>query len=153
MSLILCSRPNFYFYFFVTAMADSSTLIVALLVLFFILRTIFATPRIIPAQEVTSLIEMFPNISREAIVRDLQVTKSIDQTTENILNGLLATQPVPILNVKPMVLPVKKYIIEQQVEEPNKEWNELKDDRQMNLTLRKQFMIQQARKKFEAKQK
>jgi hypothetical protein len=32
---------------------------------------------------------MFPNISREAVVLDLQTTQSIEQTTENILNGLL----------------------------------------------------------------
>ncbi len=43
--------------------------------------------------------QMFPNIPFETIVEDLQTTRSVEMTVDNILEGRLVPPPVSIQNI------------------------------------------------------
>jgi hypothetical protein len=58
------------------------------------------------------------------------------------------TQPA-----KPRLDPTSKYITQEAISEPLKAWHTEKDKREDNLVQRKKFMVQQARLKFEQKNK
>jgi hypothetical protein len=99
-------------------------------------------------------------LSREVIEQDLSITKSVQETCERILQGLVGGQPMgeePV-QTQPAVEGVaqtSKTQIQQipQIDptEPLQIWCENKQDRQLNLQKRKLKMLLESRKKFENK--
>ncbi|KAH6562139.1 hypothetical protein BASA50_003082 [Batrachochytrium salamandrivorans] len=123
----------------------------------------------VPPSSVDAVFSMFPHIPRTAIELDLSNTGSVEETCDRILSGALvaplapsappsapssgamsassltdkAARPVfqnkPSPYLKPSAEPV---------DEPPKKWEASSDARQTSLRQRKEFMVQQARKKF-----
>jgi coupling of ubiquitin conjugation to ER degradation protein 1 len=109
---------------------------------------------------VAEIQELFPHISSTLISQDLQSTKSRQLTIERILNGSLRPAAGSINNtpssssattatkVVQKQVPTLAYITEQERHDPGKKWEASSESRSLNLRQRKEFMMQQARKKF-----
>ncbi|KAI8852362.1 hypothetical protein BC829DRAFT_430708 [Chytridium lagenaria] len=157
-------------------MADSVTLIVSLVVLFFVLRFIFgggqpnagaaartqrgrAPPRRYPVSpaQVDTVLNMFPNFPRHIIEADLGMTGSVEATCENILSGSLVPPP-PDPTPSPasakigvVANPLRNFIKDDSVPMPTvqeKVWQPTKEEREANLRARKEMMVMKAREKL-----
>ncbi|KAL2918493.1 hypothetical protein HK105_201894 [Polyrhizophydium stewartii] len=111
--------------------------------------------------KVDMVLAMFPNFPRSTIEIDLSHTGSVEETCERILSGALVPPPTPPPTAAATAAQSPRagapdlaafapspYLAAKPVEaEPPKKWAATPEARQMNLRQRKEFMVQQARKK------
>jgi hypothetical protein len=135
-------------------LGEMITIIVALIILYVIITF---TKQQEPSQDqVESILQLFPNISREVIEQDLRTTRSVQETCERILQGLVgggdtaAAIPTPNDNSISTTTnnSIQKLAMKTLDKEPVKEWFDSKQDRQSNLQRRKLKMLLESRKKF-----
>ncbi|KAL2913928.1 hypothetical protein HK105_206519 [Polyrhizophydium stewartii] len=142
--------------------------VAALVALVLVLVVLYLSSSSVPCSELTqpakvdTVLAMFPNFPRSTIEIDLSHTGSVEETCERILSGALVPPPTPPPTAAATAAQSPRagapdlaafapspYLAAKPVEaEPPKKWEATPEARQMNLRQRKEFMVQQARKKF-----
>ncbi|KAJ3319143.1 hypothetical protein HDV06_006646 [Boothiomyces sp. JEL0866] len=136
-------------------MSNLIPLAIALIILFVLLRVLIK-PQAITTEQIDQIQAMFPNVSRQSIINDLQNTRSTHLTIENIMNGNLPTVQTPQVTpqqpkVQQKKADISKYLTDEVIQAPTAEWTDNAEKRAEQLLQRKKYMLQQARLKMKAK--
>jgi hypothetical protein len=131
-------------------------LILILAAILYFLFTIFSSFE--PTNDqIDSIQQMFPTITRQTIIDDLKQTKSVQETCERILLGLVQERGIVqgtestqgTIQESNQETSRSGYSFTNNItitEKPTQEWKSTSTEREINLKQRKLFLLQQAKK-------